>query len=165
MLGAGGYYATGTPQYSLYLLARGLQDRDETAVGAHFDTERVAEDAAALFWERARARLRLQFDEATLEARIDEIKPELDRLLRAGARPGIERLLAEALGPLAFPWGLVTTWQRAAVARDTDGAAVRVRGAAQREVELRMAPAPGRRWRVVAFDRDGVARMIETALE
>src|SRR3990172_7720110 len=85
VLGAGGYYATGTPQYSLYLLARGLQDRDETAVGAHFDTERVAEDAAALFWERARARLRLQFDEATLEARIDEIKPELDRLLRAGA--------------------------------------------------------------------------------
>src|SRR3990172_8891729 len=165
VLGAGGYYATGTPQYSLYLLARGLQDRDETAGGALFDTEGVAEDAAALFLERARARLRLQFDEATLEARLQETKPELDRLLRQGARQGIQQLLAEALGPVGFPSGLVITWQRATVVRDAEGASVRVRDAAQREVELRMTPTPGRRWRVVVFDRDGVARMLETALE
>src|SRR3989304_4462745 len=92
VLGAGGYYATGTPQYSLYLLARGLQDRDETAVGAHFDTQAGAGGAP--------------------EARIGETSPGLPPPLGGGARPGIERLLAEALGPLAFPWGLVTTWQR-----------------------------------------------------
>ncbi|MBI2013924.1 MAG: DUF2939 domain-containing protein [Candidatus Rokubacteria bacterium] len=163
-LGAGWYYVAGAPQYSLYLLALAFQDRDEAAIARHFDVEQVAADAADLVWATFREKGGLRID-SRAEAMIRDAKPQLGLVIKTAARQGAQKVFGEAFGPVSFPFGLVTVWQRAGVARDGASAGVALRGPGGKDVHLWMATKPGQGWRVVVFDRAGLARALDETLK
>jgi hypothetical protein len=158
------YWLIGTPQYSAYLLAAALRDRDAAAAERFVDIRRVARSASDV----------IVVEYLTREPKAAQA---LESLGQGGARPtaarAIEPLVAARVqaeirrmadsggsgpGAFALPASLIAVLWQPQVTRDGDDVWLSYPDHGGGRTRFKVSPQGDRTWAITEFDREWVRR-------
>ena len=161
------YALSGTPQYSLYQLAKSIQARDIETAQRYIDLDRVADEATDTFVDFARSEVGSSgvqgFGQDLAQGLIELMLPALKARVRDKFRTQLRKAIEEGNTETRFfsiPSQVADIRARVQVEKNGKTATVKVTDGKKVISKFRMAQKPDRRWQIVALDRDWLSSVL-----